>query len=429
MKFLLLLAMFFMAAPLHAQAASSAGAANPPGPDSASIAAVVNGEVITNQDVLDRARLFAVSTGLNPSPDLLSRLAPQVTSQLIDQTLQLQEINRRKVVVSQSDLEGAVAHIEQSNGLPAGGLRAKLTADGIPFSTLLSQLRIQLGWQTVLHQVLGPGLTPTPGDVHAETAALKASLGSPQYHLSEIFLAVTTPSEDATARTFANTVITQLRAGAPFPVVAAQFSQSDTALQGGDLGFVQLNELDPAVAATVSAMPPGAISNPIRVPGGYDIVQLVAVHKVGTDLQTILNIRQAFAPFPTPITNGAIGPAQGAVIEHLIASAHEAHSCDDIAALNATFGNKHQSDPGQVNLATVTPAAFQQVLANLPLNQPSKPLVAVDGVTVVMVCSRNTQAQALPSRDDIAQLIVEHRVDLESKQLLEDLRHQSIITD
>jgi peptidyl-prolyl cis-trans isomerase SurA len=429
MKFLLLLAAFFMAAPLYAQTTPAGGAATLPAPDSASIAAVINGQVITNQDVLDRARLFAVSTGLPPAPDLLNRLAPQVTSQLIDQTLQLQEINRRKVVVSQSDLEGAVAHIEQGNGLPAGGLRAKLTADGIPFSTLLAQLRIQLGWQTVLHQVLGPGLTPTPGDIAAESAALTASLGSTQYHLAEIFLAVTTPSEDATARTFATTVITQLRAGAPFPVVAAQFSQADTALQGGDLGFVELNQLDPAVAATVSAMPTGAISNPIRVPGGYDIVQLVGIHKVGTDMQTMLNIRQAFAPFPAPIANGQIGPSQGAVIEKLVADTRNAHSCDDIGALNTALGNKHPADPGPVNLATVTPAAFQQVLSNLPLNVASKPLVALDGVTVVMVCSRTTQAQTLPSHDDIAQIIVEHRVDLESKQLLDDLRHQSIITN
>jgi peptidyl-prolyl cis-trans isomerase SurA len=429
MKFLFLLAAFFMAAPVYAQTTAAPASSGLPAPDSASIAAIVNGQVITDQDVLDRARLFAVSSGLNPTPEVLNRLAPQVTSQLVDQTLQLQEINKRKVVVSDSDLAGAVAHIEQSNGLPPGGLRAKLEADGIPFSTLLAQLRIQLGWQTVLHQVLGPGLTPTPGDIAAESAALKAALGSTQYHLAEIFLSVTTPAEDATARNFANTVITQLRAGAPFPIVAAQFSESDTALQGGDLGFVQLNALDPAVAATVSAMPVGAISNPIRVPGGYDIVQLLGVHKVGTDMQTMLNIRQAFAPFPTPIQNGTIGPAQGAVIEKLLAATRSAHSCDDISALNASLGNVHQADPGQVNLATVTPAAFQQVLANLPLNQPSKPLVALDGVTVVMVCSRSTAAQALPSRDDIAQLIVEHRVDLESKQLLDDLRHRSIITD
>ena len=50
---------------------------------------------------------------------------------------------------------------------------------------------------------------------------------------------------NADAQRFADTVITQLRSGAPFPVVAAQFSQSQTALQGGDLGWVRANQLDP----------------------------------------------------------------------------------------------------------------------------------------------------------------------------------------
>src|ERR1700723_1359711 len=254
--------------------ALSAGA-----PYSASIAAVVNGQVITDQDVTNRAALLAISIGIPPTAEVLTRLRPQVTSQLIDQTLELQEINQRNVTVAATDVEAAVAHIEQSNGLPPGGLRGPPAAAGIPFSTLVAQLRTELGWQTVLHQILGPGLEPTQGDMDAEKAALKAELGSTQYHISEIFVPVTDPANDASARNFANTVIAQLRAGAPFPIVAAQFSQSPSALQGGNLGYVQLSQLDPAVAALVTSMPAGAISNPVRVPGGYDIVQLQGTHK------------------------------------------------------------------------------------------------------------------------------------------------------
>jgi peptidyl-prolyl cis-trans isomerase SurA len=397
------------------------------GPDDATIAAVVNGEVITSQDVADRARLLAVSIGLNPTPDAIARLAPQVTNQLIDQTLQLQEIDKRGVTVAESDIEGAIAHIEQGNNLPAGGLKAKLAADGVPFATLVSQIRIELGWQAVLHQVLGPGLQPTAGDLNAEKTALKAVLGSTQYHVSEIFVPVTDPADDQTARQFAATVINQLRAGAPFPIVAAQFSQGQTALQGGDLGFVQLSQLDPAVAALVQSMPDGAISNPIRVPGGYEIVQLQETHAVGSDMQTMLSLRQAFAPYPV-VTNGQVGPAQVAVINDLMSKAHAVHSCDDLAALNARFGNIRPADPGPVNLATVTPAAFQSILANLPPGQVSQPLVAQNGVSVVMVCSKRQQAQSLPSDTDIANIIIDRRVELESQQLLDELHHRSIIT-
>jgi peptidyl-prolyl cis-trans isomerase SurA len=99
-----------------------------------------------------------------------------------------------------------------------------------------------------------------------------------------------------------------------------------------------------------------------------------------------------------------------------------------MTALNATLGNAHPADPGPVNLATVTPAAFQTLLGNLAPGQVSQPLVAQDGVSVVMVCSRQQQAEALPSDDDIANIIIERRVEMESQQLQDDLRHRSIIT-
>ena len=93
----------------------------------------------------------------------MTRMAPQITRQLIDQTLQLQEINKRNIVVPEADILAAVGHIEQGNNMQPGELRAKLDASGVNFQTLVAQLRTEIGWQDVLHQVLGPSLKPTPG--------------------------------------------------------------------------------------------------------------------------------------------------------------------------------------------------------------------------------------------------------------------------
>jgi peptidyl-prolyl cis-trans isomerase SurA len=65
----------------------------------------------------------------------------------------------------------------------------------------------------------------------------------------------------------------------------------------------------------------------------------------------------------------------------------------------------------------------------LPIGQVSQPLVAQDGVSVVMVCSRTQQAASLPSDQDIGNMIVNQRVELESHQLLDELHHRSIITE
>jgi peptidyl-prolyl cis-trans isomerase SurA len=396
-------------------------------PDSSGMAAVVNGQVITTQDVAARARLLALSMGMKPGPDVIQRLAPQVTKQLIDQTLQQQEIDKMSIIVSDQDVANAISHIEQGNNIPAGGLQTRLEAAGIPYSTLLSQVRTGIGWQQVLHQVLGPGLQPTQGDLAAQKAALQASLGATQYHLAEIFIPVTDPSDETPAQNFANTVISQLRQGAPFPIVAAQFSQAATALAGGDLGFVQLSQLDPQVAATVKEMPVGAISNPIRVPGGYDIIQLEDKHDVGNQMQTILDMRQAYGQYPQPVTGGQLGPVQINFITQFMAKAQAAKSCADIEALDAAYGNVHPSNPGPVNLATVTPPAFQQILTSLPLNKLSRPLVEAAGVSVVMVCNRTQEKAQLPSDNDITNIIIDRRVQLESEQMMDQLRHRSVI--
>jgi peptidyl-prolyl cis-trans isomerase SurA len=394
----------------------------------ASIAAIVNGQLITTTDVANRTRLLALSTGMQPTPDVMTRMAPQITRQLIDQTLQLQEINKRNIVVPESDILTAVGHIEQGNNMQPGELRAKLEASGINFQTLIFQLRTEIGWQDVLHQVLGPSLKPTPGDIAAEKKSLKAQIGTTQYHLGEIFIPVTDPNDDQSARDFANTVIQQLRQGAPFPIVAAQFSQADSALQGGDIGFVSLNQLDPSVAAVVQTMPAGAISNPVRVPGGYYIVQMQGTQTEGTNVSTTVSMRETFVPYPTPITNGQVGPAQAAVITKLVQDGHNVHSCSDMEALNKTYNSPRPADPGPVDLSQVTPPAFQAMLSTLPLGQVSGPLVAADGVSIVIICSRQVNPVGLPSDDDIANAIINQRIQMESQQLLDTLRHRSIIT-
>src|ERR1017187_10071397 len=153
-----------------------------------------------------------------------------------------------------------------------GTLRNRLSDVGIDVRTLIDQIRVQIGWSRVLHEVLGRQADVTDAEVKEQQDLLKADAGKPEFRVAEIFVPIADPSQADDASRFADTVIGQLRAGAPFPVMAAQFSQNQTALQGGDLGWVQANQVDPEVLRVLQEMPIGAVSNPIRVPGGLSIV-------------------------------------------------------------------------------------------------------------------------------------------------------------
>ena len=398
---------------------------------SATIAAVVNGDVITNDDVDARARFFALATGQQLSPDVLQRLRPQILQQLINERLEIQEVERRGIVIPDKQVASAIGEIERNNNMQPGQLRGKLQALGVDPDTLIAQVRTQLGWTQVLRQVVGQLGRPSDADIDRQLTLMKQKGAQPQYNVGEIFIPVNSPAAEPGAEKFADTVITELRSGGSFPIIAAQFSQGETALQGGALGWVGADQLDPAVAQLVDQMPVGAISNPVPVAGGLVIVQLRGRQGAGATQDdasdTVLSVRQVFLPFSTPLNQQNPTEQQRQTMVKLHAIQTSAHSCSDMEAANRAVGSIKPADPGPVNVAQVTPPQFQALLERLPMNTPSPPLLAQNGVTIVMICGKSTQAAGLPSRQQIAEQLFNSRVGLAAQQTLDELHRQGNI--
>ncbi len=391
------------------------------------IVAIVNGAVITNRDIDNRTRLFAVTSGLSSQPEVLARLRPQILRQLVDEKLRMQDVEAKHIVVTDKQIAEAIREIETRNGMPAGALRARLSGDGVSFATLVDQIRTEIGWTMLLREQLGDRLKVTDADITQRMQSLKQQIGRPEYHVAEIFIPVENPTQDAEARGFADTVIKQLRAGAPFPVIAAQFSQSQSALQGGDLGWVQPNQLDPSVAKLVQAMPPGAISEPVPVPGGFAIVHLVANRQIGNDIATIMSMRQAFLPFSSPLNPQAPTAQQMATLKKAEAISASVHSCPEMEQAAKENASPRPADPGPVRLDSVNPPQFRAMLASQPLDRATKPLVSREGIAVMIVCSRGEQNLAQMDRKDVTEQILQNRVELLSRQMQQDLRRKASI--
>ncbi|MGA9869342.1 MAG: peptidylprolyl isomerase [Acetobacteraceae bacterium] len=391
------------------------------------IVAVVNGAVITNGDVGNRTRLFAATSGLGSQPEMLARLRPQITRQLIDEKLRMQDVESHHIVVSDKQIADAIREIESRNGMPAGALRAKLSGDGVSFTTLVDQVRTEIGWTTLLRDMLGSRLKVSDADVAERTRALTQDIGRPEYHAAEIFIPVENPAREADAQRFADTVIKQLRAGAPFPVVAAQFSQSQSALQGGDLGWVQPSQLDAGVAQIVQQMPEGAISEPVAVPGGIAIVHLIDKRLIGRDITTVLTMRQVFLPFSTPLVPSAPTAQQIATLKKAQGISARVRSCADMEQVAKEDPSPRPVDPGAVRLDSVNPPQFRALLASLPLNQATKPLVAQDGIAVMVVCSRDERNMDEITKQQVQEQILQTRVELLSRQMQQDLRRKARI--
>ena len=390
------------------------------------IVATVNGDAITENDVLSREKLFALSTGMKLDPGLMGRLRSQITQQLIDEKLRMQEIQRRKIVVTPEEISQAIASIEERNHLPPHGLEDKLAADGVSAQTLIDQIRVQLGWTHVLRQDLAENGRITKADIAQRQAALKQEAGQPEYDVAEIFIPVDDPTHAEQAEKFATAVIQQLREGAPFGIVAAQFGQNENALEGGELGLVGADRLDPEVLAVVREMPVGAISNPIRVAGGYDIVTLRAKRTIGTDLVTQLMVRQAFFPFTAKLDPQHPDAQQVAQLTRAKALVTGEHSCAAIEAANKAQGNLRPADPGPLAVDQINPQ-MKAILGDLQPGQVTKPLVSLDGIAVIGVCSREQKNMADQSDEQIGNQLLSERVELASRHENRDLHRRAVI--
>ncbi len=391
------------------------------------IIAVINGDIVTRADVDGRRRLFALNAGLNASPASLDRLNPQVTRLLIDERLRLQEAQRRRVPVTDQDIAQSITDLERRNNLPTGGLVAQLRRAGVEPRVLFDQLRVQIAWSRLIRAMLNAQGTISDTEVADFIAATRARAGQQEYLVGEIFVPVDDPAEEPDVRRFVDEIVAQLRAGVPFPVAATQFSQAQSALAGGDLGWVGAEAVDPAVQRVLAQMPPGAIANPIRVPGGFQIVTLRQRREVGRDEATVLSLRQAFFPFPGTLDPNAPTAQQVAVVERARALSASARSCEAIEAAARASGSDRPTDPGPVRLETMQPPQLRAMIAGLAPGRASQAIIAPDGVAVLMVCSRETRNLAETTPEIARQQITRDRAELLSRQLQREIRRRAQI--
>ncbi len=73
----------------------------------------------------------------------------------------------------------------------------------------------------------------------------------------------------------ADAILSQLRGGTPFEALAQQRSVDTTAGRGGDLGFLNKDEMNPAFRPVVFGMRPGDYTGPIVSSFGFHIVKLI----------------------------------------------------------------------------------------------------------------------------------------------------------
>lgn len=404
------------ATPATKAAQQTAAEAPPPIGNGREVAVVVNDQVITSYDVIQRLHFIMITSGIPNTADNQQKLLPRVIDQLIEESLKLQAAEKLKIVVSPDDVDGARKSVEDNNKMPPGTINKILTQARVDPATFDRQLRAQLGWVRAVQATLRSKVNVQPREIDTVLDTLHANMGKPQRHVGEVVMVDPTPDRDEEVHQLALHLVDQVRKGAHFDAIARQFSSSSNAAAGGDVGWVLPGQLDPGEEAALNGLQPGQVSDPYKTAAGWTFVTLFAVRTGATPVDQMpisisrLLIPKTFASYRrSPLTEAIKG----------------ARSCDDMAAIGDSF--RLPGNAGST-LASIDdmPPAVQAVVKTLPLNTPS-PLINVDGNdAVVMVCDRPSP-DGLPSRTQIRTKLLDEKLQHEADRWLRDLRREAVV--
>ncbi|MGB0749512.1 MAG: peptidylprolyl isomerase [Magnetospiraceae bacterium] len=411
---LVLLSLILFAAPSIAQ-------------QQAGIVAVVNDDVITAFDLESRLRLVLSTSGMRNNAETRQRIGEQVLRSLVDERLKLQEAKRLAVEISDQAITTAIDRIAQQSGSSAENLISRVVRAGATRDTLFAQVRANLAWLQVLRQVGGARIQVTPEEIADAVALARGDGTGKSYRVSEIFLAVETNKRDAEVKQIAERLFREVRGGGNFASVAQQFSQSTSAANGGDMGWVSPTDMEPEVGAAIQEMRPGQIRGPIRSQGGYHILALVDVNDNAAASSQSKNAKVSIHQVLVPFTEGMAEGQKEDVAERARSISQGVIGC---AALDSASNNLEGAISAGVNdvpLSSLNPGV-QQAATTLPLNRPSPPIVTPGGVIVLMVCERDNIAQTADVLERrIENQLVNERVELFSRHHLQDLRRTAFI--
>jgi peptidyl-prolyl cis-trans isomerase SurA len=395
------------------------------------IAAIVNDGVVLNSD-LDQ-QVEAVSERLRQQKlDLPPQnvLRQQVLERLVVQEIQLQRAQHDGVKVTDETLNAALSDVARRNNLTLSQLPQALAEQGLDYGAYREDLRREitltmLRQRDVLERIV---VTPKEIDQYLEKQAKKPS-GNHEYNVSHILIAVPQEAtqaqlDDAARR--ASEVYQKASSGEDFARLAVAYSNSQTALEGGSLGWRKETELPTFLTDVVAKLKPGEVSQPLRTPTGFHIVKVNEVR--GSEAKAIEN--QVHARHILMKTTELADDAT--VKQKLNALRDRVAKGEDFAGLAQT----NSEDPGSAaqggDLGWTGPGSFvpefEQQLATLKDGEISEPFKTQYGWHIVqMLGHRQFDATDEVKRRKAMEAIRASKADEETEIWVRRLRDEAYV--
>lgn len=362
------------------------------------IVAKVNGKVVTNYQVDQRAAFLRMVTNLEDTAENRAQIRQDATQMLIDEILKLDAAAALDPTLAQRSRETARKLVDENFEANGKTGSQSLREKGIDSSNIQQKFITDIVWGEVIRLKFQTKFAELDIIVDKALSRIEANARQPQVKLSEIILLPEPNRPLDRTLVLANEIIKAVNNGANFNAIAKQYSASGTAANGGQLGWVMLDQLPGDIQDQVKMTKIGAISAPLQRDGLIILVRNEGRRQDGVadPSQDIITLARVVYPLAKDASNADKLEA-AAKLERDTASVN---SCDGLVALNQSYGSGIQGLIKNINLGSFN-RPLQALVNDLKAGVPSKPVSFTEGISVFMLCDRISPKITLPLRDEV----------------------------
>ena len=394
------------------------------------VAAIVNGGVVLEsevQDLLSNIKKQAKKNNQSLPSD--KALRTQVMDKLINDSLMLQIGERMGIQVSDAQLDQTIKNMAKENKLTLSQFRQALISDGEDYEKYRENVRIELISGEVTRNSVQRRIYISPQEVSNLLDLMKEqTTNNVEYHLGHIlieFPANATQADLTASKSRADKVIELLNSGSDFKKIAIASSGGANALDGGDLGWQNINEMPTLFSDLIDGKDKGTVVGPIRTGLGFSIVKVLDIRG-----RQVVEVEEVLASHilikPSIILSEAKAEAQLQGLLDQI-EAGEANFADLAKEFSEGPTSVRGGDLGWADPNTYDPA-FKEALATMKVGDYHKPFRSSFGWHIIQLNDRRmVDATSQMNKNRAYQILHNRKFGLESARWIKETRDEAYI--
>ena len=230
-----------------------------------SLFASVGNKALAQSDILTEAKVILILSGQSFSEDKRSQLETAAVKSTIKRTIKEIEIGKyQDLTFSKKDLEKELNRLANNLNMDLDMLRNTLLANDIDFTYLVNRIKIELLWNSLIFNLYKDRISINIEEIEEKLKIFQEEEKIYEYLISEIIIKnITKDKVKSKTEVIKKKIKTE-----GFEKAAMDISDSESALKGGDLGWIGENTISKQFRSEIVNTPVGNITKAIILPEG-----------------------------------------------------------------------------------------------------------------------------------------------------------------